>query len=123
MANNMECQGPTYNEVVFPEVRILARNTDYFRSLDYETRVKLLNVKIPRNFVFKDVSVVALKYMKRMFEDEYVKTIKTRFLENMFLTGSHFSKNIQEENSTVYHQIYSLLDDHIELIEKIHHSK
>ena len=123
MANNMECQCPTYNEVVFPEVRILARNTDYFRSLDYETRVKLLNVKIPRNFVFRDVPVETLKSMKKMFEDEYVKSIKKRFLENMFLTGSHFSKTLQEENSTVYHQIYSLLDDHIELIEKIHHSK
>ena len=122
MANiNMECQGPTYNEVVFPGVHI--PDMKAFRSADHKTRLQMLNVKIPKNFVFKDVPVAVLKFFKTMFEDEYVKSIKTRFIENMFLTGSHFSKNLQEENSTIYHQIYSLLDEHIELIEKIHHSK
>lgn len=122
MANiNMECQCPSYNEVVFPGVHI--PNMKAFRSADHKTRLQMLNVKIPKNFVFKDIPVAVLKSLKTMFEDEYVKSIKTRFIENMFLTGSHFSKNLQEENSTIYHQMYSLLDEHIELIEKIHHFK
>ena len=117
----MECQCPSYNEVVFPGVHI--PNMKAFRSADHKTRLQMLNVKIPKNFVFKDIPVAVLKSLKTMFEDEYVKSIKTRFIENMFLTGSHFSKNLQEENSTIYHQMYSLLDEHIELIEKIHHFK
>ena len=120
---DIDCQCPTYNEVVFPRVDILSNNKDYYMNLDYQTRKKLLHVTMPKNFVFKDTPVENLKSLKKMFEDEYVSSIKTRFLENMFLTGSHFSKKLQEENSTVYHQIYSLLDEHIELVEKIRHLK
>jgi ribosomal protein S8 len=120
---DIDCQCPTYNEVVFPRVDILSNNKDYYMNLDYQTRKKLLHVTMPKNFVFKDTPVENLKSLKKMFEDEYVSSIKTRFLENMFLTGSHFSKKLQEENSTVYHRIYSLLDEHIELVEKIRHLK
>ena len=114
-----EC--PTYNEVVFPGVHI--SNMHNFRIEDNETRKKLLHVKMPRNFVFKDVPVEILKSLNTMYKDEYLSSIKDRFIENMFLSGSPITKKLHEENSTLYHQLYSLLDDHIELIEKIHHLK
>ena len=50
MANiNMDCQCPTYNKVVFPQVHI-SRDMKTFKNGDYETGLQMLHVKIPKNF-------------------------------------------------------------------------
>lgn len=114
---SIECECPTRNEVVFPKVTVFNMST--FRNGDYQTQLKQLKVHKPKNFVFKDVPVEKLRSLKSFFEDEYIKSIKERFLENMFLTGTYYRKKQQEENATLFHQLYSLLDDHIRVVEKI----
>ena len=119
MDNNCDC--PTYKEVVFPTVNV--GNIAAFRVSENNRRFKLLHVKKPRNFVFKNASVDSLKSLRKLFEEGYINSIKQRYIENFFLTNTIETKKIQEENSTLYHQMYSLLDEHIELIEKVSSDK
>lgn len=119
MDNNCDC--PTYQEVVFPTVNV--GNIAAFRVSENNRRFKLLYVKKPRNFVFKNASVDSLKSLRKLFEEGYINSIKQRYIDNFFLTNTIETKKIQEENSTLYHQMYSLLDEHIELIEKVSSDK
>jgi hypothetical protein len=121
MEDNMDCTCPTYNEVVFPKVDV--GHIPTFRLGNNERRFKQLHVKKPKNFVFKGASIESLKGLKRLFEDGYITSIKQRFIDNFFLTNTIDMKKVQEENSTLYHQMYSLLDEYIELIEKVSSDK
>jgi len=113
---------PTYKEVVFPKVSILNMNT-LRNGADYKIRMDQLKVEKPRNFPFRNVSIENMKCLKSMIENDYVKSIKNRFVENMFLTEFYDRKLIQEENAAILHQLCSLFDDHIRLLEKIKNMK
>jgi hypothetical protein len=112
---------PSHNEVVFPKIEI--RNFQKYKEGDYQTRLRELHLTKPRNFVFKDGPVDALKHLRAFFEDLYVESVKNRFIANMFLMDSTETKNVKEKNSALYHQMYSLLEEHIELLEKLRNYK
>lgn len=112
---------PSYNEVIFPKIEI--RNMEEYRKGDHETRLRQLHLKKPRNFVFKDSPVEALRHLRAFFEDLYVNSVKNRFVENMYLTDSIETKKTKEKISALYHQMYSLLEEHVELLEKLRNFK
>jgi hypothetical protein len=111
----------SYNDVVFPKVSI--SNMSTFRNGNRDTRFRQLSVKKPRNFVFNDVTVANLKNIKNLFEDQYIMSIKERFIQNFFLMNETETRKYQEQNCTLFHQLYSLLEEHILLIEKLQNLK
>ncbi len=98
MDNNCDC--PTYNEVVFPQVNV-GINMATFRASDNNRRLKLLHVKKPRNFVFKNASLDSLKSLRKLFEEGYINSI------HILLCKSH-SKLRRAPHRCVFH-VYVVL--------------
>jgi hypothetical protein len=110
-------------EVVFP--RVVVTNHKEFMYGDVCRRHKFLKVEMPEEYLpYHDAQIGELELMRDAFEENYIDSIKQRFIANFF--DKHPRHNFiekLEENAVLYYNLFSLCDAYVKNIQRTSESK
>lgn len=110
-------------EVCFPKVLVTSHKE--FMYGDPCRRHRFLKVEMPEEYLpYSDAPIEELQAIRDTFQENYIDSIKQRFIVNFFdKHPRHDLTDKLEENAVLYYNLFSLCDAYINNIQRNTESK